>query len=119
MEDWGWRIPFLIGGPPGLIAIWFRPKIKESPAFQSIMGANKRAATKSSRNDKSARQKGPISTVREHWRPIIVAKIIVAASNSLGYALTTTMPTYLTATKEYDELYGTLLTIPILSIMVR
>lgn len=117
MEDWGWRIPFLIGGPLGLIAIWFRLKIKESPAFQATLDAKELAAKESSRNNESARNNGPVSIFKEHWRAIIVAMILVAAANSLGYALTTYMPTYLTATKGYDELHGTLLTIPILIIM--
>lgn len=43
--------------------------------------------------------------------------ILVAAANIVGYALTSYMPTYLTATKGYDELHGTLLTIPILVAM--
>ena len=117
MEDWGWRIPFLIGGPLGLIAIWFRLKIKESPAFQATLDANKLADAESSGNDDSARSTGPVAIFKEHWREIIVAMILVAAANTLGYALTTYMPTYLTATKGYDELQGTLLTIPILLIM--
>jgi MHS family proline/betaine transporter-like MFS transporter len=83
------------------------------------MDANKRAATESSRNDDSARRKGQISTVKDHWRPIIVAMIIVAAAHSFDFALTTTMPTCLTATKGYDELHGALQTIPILIIARR
>lgn len=48
-----------------------------------------------------------------------MAMIIVAAANSFDFALTTTMPTCLTATKGYDELHGALLTIPILIIARR
>jgi MHS family proline/betaine transporter-like MFS transporter len=117
MEDWGWRIPFLIGGPLGLIAIWFRLKIKESPAFQATLDAKELAATNPSFTKEPATSNGPVSTFKEHWRGITVAMILVAAANSLGYALTSYMPTYLTQTKGYDELHGTLLTIPILVIM--
>ncbi|TFC05987.1 MFS transporter [Cryobacterium mannosilyticum] len=117
MEDWGWRIPFLIAGPLGLIAIWFRLKIEESPTFQASLDAKELAATDPSFTDESSTSNGPVSTFKAHWRGIIVAMILVAAANSLGYALTSYMPTYLTATKGYDELHGTLLTIPILVIM--
>ncbi|MBC7442321.1 MAG: MFS transporter [Ramlibacter sp.] len=117
MEDWGWRIPFLVAGPLGLIAIWFRLKIEESPTFQATMDAKELAATDPSYTDESTASNGPVSTFKAHWRGIIVAMILVAAANSLGYALTSYMPTYLTATKGYDELHGTLLTIPILVIM--
>jgi MHS family proline/betaine transporter-like MFS transporter len=34
MESWGWRIPFLIGGLIGLVAIYMRRNVGESPAYQ-------------------------------------------------------------------------------------
>lgn len=117
MEEWGWRIPFLIAGPLGLIAIWFRLKIEESPTFQATMDAKELVATDSTLTQEPVASNGPASIFKEHWRGIIVAMILVAAANSLGYALTSYMPTYLTATMGYDELHGTLLTIPILVIM--
>ncbi len=116
MEDWGWRIPFLIAGPLGLVAIWFRLKIEESPTFQATLDAKELAATDPTNTDE-APVNSPVSIFKAHWRGIIVAMILVAAANTLGYALTSYMPTYLTATKGYDELHGTLLTIPILVIM--
>jgi MHS family proline/betaine transporter-like MFS transporter len=117
MEDWGWRLPFLLAGPLGLIAVWFRLKIEESPTFQATVDAKELAADDPSFTDESAEANGPLSIFKAHWRGIIVAMMLVAAANSLGYALTSYMPTYLTATKGYDELHGTLLTIPILVIM--
>ena len=44
MEAWGWRIPFLIAGPLGIIAIYFRMKIEESPAFQATLEAEEESA---------------------------------------------------------------------------
>ncbi len=32
--DWGWRIPFFIGGTLGLIALYFRFYLRETPAFE-------------------------------------------------------------------------------------
>ena len=43
--------------------------------------------------------------------------ILVAAANTAGYALTSYMPTYLTDSMGYDEVHGTILTIPILVAM--
>jgi MHS family proline/betaine transporter-like MFS transporter len=43
--------------------------------------------------------------------------ILVAAANTAGYALTSYMPTYLTDSKGYDPVHGTLLTIPVLVVM--
>ncbi len=116
MEDWGWRIPFLIAGPLGLIAIYFRMKIEESPTFQATLDAKEAAASNPLAVDDTA-PKGPFAIFKAYWRGIVLAMILVASANTLGYALTSYMPTYLTANKGYDELHGTLLTIPILVAM--
>lgn len=125
MSDFGWRIPFLAAGPLGAIAIYFRLRIEESPTFQAALDAQERltqerqaqenAATDSGSDD--AATKGPLGVVRSYWRPILVAMVLVAAANTVGYALTSYMPTYLTESKGYDELHGTLLTIPVLVVM--
>ncbi|TFC26908.1 MFS transporter [Cryobacterium sp. MDB1-18-2] len=115
MEDWGWRLPFLLAGPLGLIAIYFRMKIEESPAFQATLDAKEAASLDPNGTD--AAPNGPLTIFKAHWRGILLAMILVAAANTVGYALTSYMPTYLTSSLGYDELHGTLLTIPVLVIM--
>lgn len=116
MQEWGWRIPFLVAGPLGLIAIYFRSKIEESPQFQATLDAREEAAKEASTSDPVTSQ-GPVATVKANWRPIITAMVVVAAANTAGYALTSYMPTYLTEQKGYDEMHGTALTIPVLVVM--
>ncbi|XAS64289.1 MFS transporter [Micrococcaceae bacterium Sec5.8] len=116
MEQWGWRIPFLLAGPLGLIAVYFRSKIEESPQFQATMDAQADLAKDATAADANA-SKGPVGIVKAYWRSLIVAMVLVAAANTAGYALTSYMPTYLTESKGYDEVHGTLLTIPVLVIM--
>lgn len=118
MLDWGWRIPFLVAGPLGAIAIYFRLKIEESPAFQATLDAqeeNTAAAGKAT--DQDAVAQGTFGIFRAYWRPIVLAMALVAAANTVGYALTSYMPSYLTDSKGYDPVHGTLLTIPVLVIM--
>jgi MHS family proline/betaine transporter-like MFS transporter len=116
MEEWGWRIPFLVAGPMGLVAIYFRSKIEESPQFQATLDAQEDLAKHAAASDE-ATAKGPVGIVKAYWRSIIVAMVLVAAANTAGYALTSYMPTYLTESKGYDEVHGTLLTIPVLVVM--
>lgn len=116
MEEWGWRIPFLLAGPLGLIAVYFRNKIEESPQFQATLDAQEELAKHAAASDE-ATAKGPVAIVKAYWRSIIVAMVLVAAANTAGYALTSYMPTYLTESKGYDEVHGTLLTIPVLVVM--
>jgi len=115
MGDWAWRLPFLIAGPLGLIAIYFRLKIEESPAFQATLDAQ--AASRALPGPNGDEAKSPAGIFKAYWRQIMVAMILVAAANTAGYALTSYMPTYLTSTKGYSELNGTILTIPVLVIM--
>ncbi|MGW9413716.1 MFS transporter [Arthrobacter cupressi] len=116
MEEWGWRLPFLIAGPLGAIAIYFRNKIEESPQFQAALDAQEAHAAEAAAGD-AAVAKGPIGIIKAYWRQILIAMILAAAANTVGYALTSYMPTYLTTSKGYDPVHGTLLTIPVLVVM--
>lgn len=35
MLDWGWRVPFLVAGPLGLLGLYMRMKLEETPAFRA------------------------------------------------------------------------------------
>ncbi|MCM0614992.1 MFS transporter [Paenarthrobacter sp. TYUT067] len=39
MLAWGWRIPFLLAGPLGLIGLYIRRRLDETPAFRAIQEA--------------------------------------------------------------------------------
>lgn len=116
MEAWGWRVPFLLAGPLGMIAIYFRMKIEESPTFQATLDAEATAAP-SSESGQGPAPMGPVGIFKAYWPRIMLAMVLVATANTVGYALTSYMPTYLTSNKGYDELHGTLLTIPVLVVM--
>lgn len=34
--DWAWRLPFLLGGVFGLLAVWLRRYLEETPVFESL-----------------------------------------------------------------------------------
>ena len=36
MGSWGWRLPFLIAAPLGLVGLYLRWKLDETPAFQAV-----------------------------------------------------------------------------------
>lgn len=114
MGEWGWRIPFLVAGPLGIIAVYFRMKIEESSAFKATLEAEAVAAKSPG---EELRPVGPVGIVKAHWRPLVLAMILAAAANTVAYALTSYMPTYLTSNKGYDEVQGTLLTLPVLVAM--
>lgn len=112
MLDGGWRIPFLLAIPLGAVAIYFRMRIPETPAFEaSTEGVPERPAS-----DPLAPQ-NLRGILRHHWRPILIGIALVAATNSAGYALTSYMPAYLETEVGVSNLMAAVATIPVLIVM--
>jgi len=44
MNDWGWRVPFLLGGILGPVGMWMRRSIDETPAYMKEKAAPQAAA---------------------------------------------------------------------------
>lgn len=115
MEGFAWRIPFLVALPLGVIALWFRSRIEDTPAFKEAQAAAARAGEEAKASADAP--KGVLALVRAYWRELLTAFVLVSAANTVGYALTSYMPTYLTETLHYDPVHGNLLTLPVLVIM--
>ncbi|MFC7432122.1 MULTISPECIES: MFS transporter [unclassified Agrococcus] len=108
MVDFGWRIPFLVAIPLGAVAIWFRLRIPETPAFEAVHAEGDERP-----NDPLARH-GIAGTIRHHWRAMLVVVALAAATNTVGYALTSYMPTYLETEVGVSNLLAALATVPVL-----
>ncbi|HYZ22185.1 MAG TPA: MFS transporter, partial [Rhodopila sp.] len=48
INDWGWRIPFLVGGLFGPIGLWLRRNVDETPPYREIAAEGQAAAVVSS-----------------------------------------------------------------------
>lgn len=40
MHDWGWRLPFLLGGSLGMVALWLRHGLDETPVYRRLHAAD-------------------------------------------------------------------------------
>ena len=100
MMEWGWRIPFLIAGPMGLIGLYLRSKLGETPVFEE---AEELDATQDSALG------GLKDLLTSYWRPILTMAGLVIAVNVVNYTLLSYMPTYLEGTGGME--YQTVLTI--------
>jgi MHS family proline/betaine transporter-like MFS transporter len=84
MHEWGWRIPFLVAGPIGLIGMYVRSKMEDTPVFlEAQQAAEDRPSP------------GLAALGRDHWRPLLVVGGLVVALNVVNYTLLSYMPTYL------------------------
>lgn len=72
MASWGWRIPFLLALPLGLVGLYIRARLDESPEFREL---EQRAQVTSSPAKDS---------FTKHWR-LIVLIFGVAAFQQIGY----------------------------------
>ncbi|WIM90158.1 MFS transporter [Candidatus Mycobacterium wuenschmannii] len=85
MLTWGWRVPLLISAPLGLVAIFMRMRLQESPSFQG--GDTPAASEEDSGNYRR--------TIAEQWKPMLICAALVYTSNAADYMLTGYLPTYL------------------------
>jgi len=84
MHAWGWRVPFLIAAPMGLIGMYLRSQMEDTPVFR----------TRKAKSEMSP-SPGLGGLIRQHWRPMLVVGGLVIALNVVNYTLLSYMPTYL------------------------
>ncbi|MGH6744638.1 MULTISPECIES: glycine betaine/L-proline transporter ProP [unclassified Novosphingobium] len=109
MLSWGWRVPFLVAGPLGLLGLYMRLKLEETPAFQ---------AYSEQVDAREADRPGLSDMFRLHWRQLLKCVGLVLVFNVTDYMLLTYMPNYLTVTMGYAESKGLLLIILVMLVMM-
>lgn len=83
MQAWGWRVPFLIAAPLGLVGLYMRMRLDESPAFQALA-------------KRPQHEHSPLKeTLRNHARPIICLSAFISATALSFYMFTTYLATYM------------------------
>ena len=66
MVRWGWRIPFLVAGPMGLIGYYLRERLEETPAFEAMEEARDRESYLSVRD-----------ILASYWRTLLIGMVMV------------------------------------------
>jgi MHS family proline/betaine transporter-like MFS transporter len=86
MYDWAWRIPFFVAGPMGLVGMYLRSRMEDTPIFREIEAHHETepAASTELRH-----------LVTRYWRPLVTMGGLVIALNVVNYTLLSYMPTYL------------------------
>ncbi len=106
LESWGWRIPFFIAGPLGLIGLYMRLKLEETPAFQqeaAYAAAEREDGPERGEEDpvEQARQsgKGRLKEIfTRHWQAVLICMGLVLLYNVTNYMVTSYLPTFMTVT---------------------
>ncbi|GGT08782.1 MULTISPECIES: MFS transporter [Streptomyces] len=108
MDAWGWRVPFLVAGPLGLVGLYLRMRLDDTPAFLKLEEGNVHVAEAANAVEKTAR--GDLAKIfRQHWRMLVLCIALVGAYNITDYMLLSYMPTYLSDELHYSETHGLLI----------
>ena len=109
--EWGWRVPFFLALPLGMIGLYLRHALEETPAFQQHV-------EKLEQGDREGLARGPRVSFKEvatkHWRSLMTCIGVVAVTNVTYYMLLTYMPSYLSHNLHYSENHGVLIIIAIM-----
>ncbi|GAA4775430.1 hypothetical protein GCM10025784_24000 [Citricoccus nitrophenolicus] len=115
MSEWGWRLPFLLAAPMGLIGFYLRSKLDDTPVFEEMNGTAGdtrstdhaspdaglpavAATAPDAHGEPAAEAVEPPSlpqVFKDHWKPMLVMTGLVISVNVVNYTLLSYMPTYL------------------------
>ncbi|MFD4626950.1 glycine betaine/L-proline transporter ProP [Streptomyces sp. NPDC058475] len=118
MESWGWRVPFLVAGPIGLVGLYLRLRLDETPAFQKLEDESSHKASDAA-SAVEATAKGDLAKIfRDYWPTLILCVCLVGAYNITDYMLLSYMPTYLSDEMGYSETHGLLILIATMAVLM-
>lgn len=86
MQAWGWRVPFMIAAPLGLIGLYLRSRLDDTPVFRDLEESGEIEENTGTQFK---------DLLGGYWKPILRLGGLVVALNVVNYTLLTYMPTYL------------------------
>ncbi|MGB8268062.1 MAG: MFS transporter, partial [Priestia megaterium] len=107
MASWGWRIPFLLGLPLGLIGFYLRRSLGETPIFENELSS-----------EDEVEEESFLSILKNHKKDVFVCFVAVAFFNITNYMLLSYMPSYLNEIIGLSNTVGTVLITAVMILMV-
>ncbi|PWC05583.1 MFS transporter [Agromyces badenianii] len=98
VQSWGWRIPFLIALPLGLIGLYMRLKLADPAEFTEA----KAEGSSAERADRVRLSR----VIRQNWRAILRVAGLVAAPTMCTYVLLVWGPTFYTGSLGFSDADG-------------
>lgn len=90
MQDWAWRVPFLAAGPMGMISMYIRLKLEDSPEFLALQTAGKTS-------------KAPLREIWQWKRAITLVFFIITLHSSIFYLVLTFASTYMSRILKFSS----------------
>ncbi|MDR5822964.1 glycine betaine/L-proline transporter ProP [Caballeronia sp. LZ043] len=109
--SWGWRVPFMIAGPLGLVGLYIRMKLEETPAF-------KKEAQAREKDERSRPKESFVQLLSHQGKPMLQCVGLVLIFNVTDYMALSYLPSYLSATLHFAETRGLLLVLLVMLLMI-
>ncbi|HJQ07349.1 MAG TPA: MFS transporter [Nocardioides sp.] len=91
LHSWGWRLPFFVALPLGIVGVYLRTRLADTPAFQQM-------ERDSEQKERAQRASSEARILARLWPYLLVCMGLVIVWNVTNYMLTSYMPTYVTET---------------------
>lgn len=112
MQSWGWRIPFLLAGPLGLIGRYIRVHLEDSPAYQAM-----REGLPTEKQPEKWWE--PLLMLLTHHKREVLITFGVSCLNAVAfYMLLSYMPTYVHEELHFSEDTATFATSIMLAVYI-
>ena len=82
MAEWGWRLPFLLAGVLGVVAVFIRMKLEDSPEFRRLHSEGKTSKT-------------PLRETLRYQRQLFLMGALITLLGSTFYLVLTYLTTYM------------------------
>ncbi|MFE5775066.1 MFS transporter [Brachybacterium sp. NPDC056505] len=115
--SWGWRLPFFVALPLGLVGVYLRSKLEDTPAYRELEkqqdaeakakveekeAAKKAGAPVSTETEDTKKGRGEIKGILRLWPNLLACMGLVLAWNVTNYMLTAFMPQFFPMIREYQ-----------------
>lgn len=109
MHTWGWRIPFLLAAPLGLVGRYIRVHLEDSPVYQAM---------RDELPDEQPRTNPFRSLLSEHGREVLITFGVSCLNAVAFYMLLSYMPTYMSKQLGFAEDTATMATSVMLAVYI-
>jgi len=130
MLSWGWRVPFFVAGPLGLVGLYMRLRLEETPAFQQVEAEHEHehpqpAAEEEPEDGEDRLEQARMSgrgrlkeLVTRHWQAMLICVGLVLLYNVTNYMVTAYLPTFMTKSVGLPSLTSDLLVLGTMVLVV-
>lgn len=128
MLSWGWRVPFFVAGPLGLVGLYMRLRLEETPAFQQVEAEHDQqqpATEEQSEGEDDRLEQARMSgrgrlkeLVTKHWEAMLICMGLVLLYNVTNYMVTAYLPTFMTETVGIPSLTAELMVLGTMVLVV-